>query len=207
MDKPETQLKGCLAILFVKAPREGTVKTRLAVNVGPAKACAIYQSLVEIACRALAPFDHVEIRFTPDEYGDEIQHWLRKNWQAKPQGEGNLGEKLQRAFTEGFDNGSNKVVVIGSDCPAITTQDISDAFTALDETHIVFGPATDGGYWLIGLNQDYPALFDNVRWSTEHTLSDTISNVKKLDLKTSKLRLHSDIDTIEDWENWNQTHQ
>ena len=207
MDKSETQLKGCLAVLFVKAPREGTVKTRLAANVGPAKACTIYQSLVEIACRALAPFDHVEIRFTPDESGDEIQHWLRKNWQAKPQGEGNLGEKLQRAFTEGFQNGFDKVVIIGSDCPANTTQDISDAFTALDGTQIVFGPATDGGYWLIGLNQNYPALFDNVRWSTEQTLSDTISNVKKLDLKTSQLRLHSDIDTIEDWENWNQTHQ
>ena len=144
-------------IVFVKAPRPGTVKTRLAKSIGTNAACGAYCLLVETLLRRIERLENVELRFTPDDAADEIRSWLRKTWQTSPQGAGHLGERLQRAFQTAFQNGANRVVVIGSDCPEITADDIDMAWSALKMNDSVLGPARDGGYWLIGLRQPQPA--------------------------------------------------
>ena len=186
-------------IVFVKAPRPGTVKTRLADSLGVAAACGAYRVLVETLLRRLARLENVELRFAPDDAATEIEPWLRKTWQAAAQGAGDLGERLHRAFEAAFADGSRQVMVIGSDCPDITSEDIDAAWSALKENDLVLGPATDGGYWLIGLRQPQPALFQNIPWSTATVFQETVARAKAVGLSVKLLRQLRDVDTAQDW--------
>src|SRR5688572_19334877 len=107
------------AIVFVKAPRPGSVKTRLAHTVGPEAACAAYGRLVETLLQALSSLPEVELRFAPDDAEKEIQSWLRKGWRARPQGGDDLGQRMQTAFADAFAEGASRVVIVGSDCPEV----------------------------------------------------------------------------------------
>lgn len=109
---------------------------------------------------------------------------------------------MTRSFDEGFESGYQRVVIIGSDCPAMISQDLTDAFLALSTADLVVGPATDGGFWLIGLNRPSPEIFDNVHWSSAQTLRDTLANAERHGLKSKSLRVLADIDTADDWELW-----
>ena len=187
-------------ILFLKAPQPGLVKTRLAADLGAAGACAAYVRLVEAVLRSLSPLDGVELRFTPEESRAEIERWLRPGWQAKPQGPGDLGEKLAHAVREAFNSGVQRVVVIGSDCPDVTTADIGAAWSALAEHDVVVGPATDGGYWLIGLRSGDARIFEGISWSTGVVLEQTLARCRAADLTVKLLRALPDVDTLEDWQ-------
>lgn len=186
-------------IVFVKAPRPGTVKTRLAKSIGTNAACGAYCLLVETLLRRIERLENVELRFTPDDAADEIRSWLRKTWQTSPQGAGHLGERLQRAFQTAFQNGANRVVVIGSDCPEITADDVDRAWSALKTNDSVLGPARDGGYWLIGLRQPQPALFQNISWSTATVFEETLARAKAARLNVKLLRQLTDVDTEHQW--------
>ena len=87
-------------IIFVKAPRPGLVKTRLAATLGPAAACEAYCLLVETLLRGLSSLEEVELRFAPDEAAGEILRWRRNSWRMAPQGAGGLGQRLERAFRD-----------------------------------------------------------------------------------------------------------
>jgi rSAM/selenodomain-associated transferase 1 len=140
-------------IVFVKAPRPGTVKTRLAQSIGSKAACAAYCEMVQKLIQELSPLKGVQLRFSPDDAREEIRHWQAADWDLQPQGEGDLGQRLRGAFEQAFAGGARYVLVIGSDCPAITIEDIRAAWDALDTSDLVLGPARDGGYWLIGLTR------------------------------------------------------
>jgi rSAM/selenodomain-associated transferase 1 len=186
-------------IIFVKAPRIGTVKTRLAASVGEAEACAAYKKLTETLLNRLKELPDVELRFSPDDAALEVHPWLRKNWTSRPQGTGDLGERLHSAFLEAFESGAQRVVIIGSDCPEITIQDVAGAWRALETFHVVLGPATDGGYWLIGLNSPQLALFNQMSWSTSSVLPETLARAQHAHLRVRLLRELSDVDTAKDW--------
>lgn len=96
------------------------------------------------------------------------------------------------------------VVIIGSDIPDISRGHISGAFAALGKTDAVFGPSEDGGYWLVGLRRRprIADIFDDIRWSSEETLGDTLRNVKAAALSVAMLERLRDIDTGEDYEGW-----
>ena len=187
-------------IIFVKAPRPGSVKTRLAKSIGDDAAGAAYKTLVQRLIENLRLLPRVELRFAPDDGAAEIHPWLQKGWQLRPQGHGDLGEKLRRAFQESFDAGAKRVLIIGSDCPAIVAADIEMAGAALVTCEVVLGPATDGGYWLIGLRHPEPSLFENISWSTETVFETTLSRIREKRLSCHVLRELSDIDLREDWE-------
>ena len=187
-------------IVFVKAPRPGTVKTRLAAALGDDAACLAYRTLVETLLQNLAPLNEVELRYTPDDAAKEIEPWLRAGWKSQPQGDGDLGERLKRAFAESFRNGFQRVVIIGSDCPQVSPQDIAEAWSALGESDVALGPATDGGYWLIGLCAEQPALFCDMPWSMSGVFNETLRRAEELNLKASTLRTLSDVDTLTDWQ-------
>ncbi|HTD85437.1 MAG TPA: TIGR04282 family arsenosugar biosynthesis glycosyltransferase [Candidatus Binatia bacterium] len=185
-------------IILVKAPRPGTVKTRL--RLGAAAECAAYQRLAQTVLHQMAPFHAVELRFSPSDAEPEIRMWLQDGWTAAPQGGGHIGQRMQSAFTDAFATGTKRVVIIGSDCPYLNGDDIHAAWNALKSADLVLGPAEDGGYWLIGLRQNQPALFANMPWSSNEVFSETIARAKALGLKTFLLRTLSDVDTREDWE-------
>jgi rSAM/selenodomain-associated transferase 1 len=189
-------------IIFVKAPRPGAVKTRLAQAIGAEQACIAYQSLVRAVLGNLRACDAVELRFAPDDALPEIVPWLQPAWVAKPQGDGDLGGRLARAFQDAFGSGAERVVVIGSDCPEVTMEDLAAAFHALDRADVVLGPAEDGGYWLIGLKQFARSLFDRISWSTARVLEQTVERIREAGLRVNFLRTLHDVDTGADWDRW-----
>lgn len=186
-------------IVFLKAPRPGTVKTRIAATAGREKACAIYRELVETLLSGLGSLAAVELRFWPDEAGEEIKPWLREGWTSAPQGDGDLGDRLLRAFASAFAAGARRVVIIGSDCPAVETADVHSAWRELSSHDLVVGPAVDGGYWLIGLRAPQPELFDEMAWSSDQVLAVTLQRARGLGRRIQLLRLLNDIDTEADW--------
>ncbi len=193
-------------IIFVKAPRPGLVKTRLAAVIGADTACDAYLALVDMLLFRLAELGHVELKFAPADAVEEIKPWLRDGWRASPQVEGGLGDKLIGAFDEAFASGEERVVIIGSDCPYITQQDCEQAFAALMENDVVLGPATDGGYWLVGLSRSHPALFRGINWSTETVLAETLAAARGNGLNVKLLRELSDVDTVGDLAGFHDWH-
>jgi rSAM/selenodomain-associated transferase 1 len=187
-----------LLIVFVKAPRPGKVKTRIAEVIGPQPACDAYLALVEILIGNLRTLPNVQVRYSPDDALLEIPRWVQPTWTTAAQGEGDLGERLKAAFRDGFKTGAERVVIIGSDAPEITHDDIEAAWRALGENDLVLGPAEDGGYWLIGLRAERPELFERIAWSTATVFEETVARSKATGLKTHLLRRLADIDTIED---------
>jgi len=172
---PLPAMSGEKLIVMVKAPRPGAVKTRLAKTIGATAACAAYRRMVGVLLSNLSSLSGVELRYTPDDAADDIQPWCQPGWTSHPQGDGDLGQRLKRAFAEAFASGAQHVAVLGSDCPEVTAGDVREAWTGLKTHELVVGPATDGGYWLIGLSQPQPQLFDGVHWSSETVRAETYS--------------------------------
>jgi len=187
-------------IVFLKAPRPGDVKTRMAETMGADRACDAYRKMVETVLGIMSVFNNVELRFAPDDAREEIAPWLREGWTAVPQGDGDLGQRMHRAFADAFARGTERVVIIGSDCIEIETKDIRSAFRELKSYDVVVGPAIDGGYWLIGLRAPRTELFQNIAWSTDAVLGQTLQHAKAAGLRIQLLRILSDVDTEADWE-------
>jgi rSAM/selenodomain-associated transferase 1 len=187
-------------IIFVKTPRLGTVKTRLAGKLGKQGALSAYKKLVKQLVKNLQGLKEVQLRYAPDDGLTEIESWLQPGWTAAPQGEGDLGERLNLAFESAFSEGFTKVVIIGSDCPYVAQNDIEEAWETLQKKDVVLGPAQDGGYWLIGLRKNQPLLFRGIPWSTDQVLAQTLQRAKSQELSISLLQILEDIDRVEEWD-------
>src|SRR5437879_2438726 len=185
--------------VFMRAPRPGTVKTRLAKAIGMEAACAAYRRLVETLLKQLRNIRAVELCFSPDDAAAEIRSLLEEDWNSRPQGGGDLGQRLQSAFERAFATGVKRAVIIGSDCPAITAEDIHEAWRSLRTHDVVLGPATDGGYWLIGLKRPQPQLFRDIPWSTERVFIETTKRIRQAGLSVQLLRELQDVDTEAEW--------
>ncbi len=189
-------------VILLKAPRPGFVKTRLAAALGVEAATAAYRVLAEKLFRNLGDYPDVELRYAPDDAAAELRAWQRPCWVLAPQGAGDLGERLHCAFVDHFARGAHKVIVLGADCPEVTRDDVDAAFKALDAADVVLGPASDGGYWLIGLRASHPWMFRGICWSTNSVLAETLAKAADSGLSVARLRVLSDIDTVEDWHAW-----
>jgi rSAM/selenodomain-associated transferase 1 len=158
-------------VIFARRPQLGVGKRRLAKTIGNVEALRFTRSSLHGLIRTLGsdPRWTLWVAATPD----RPNGWLG-NVRHVPQGRGTLGERLERVV-ESLPRGP--VVIVGTDLPTISCSDIAAAFAELAKRASVFGPATDGGYWLIGLRRrPRPLLpFKNVRWSTAHALDDTIA--------------------------------
>ena len=189
-------------IVFLKAPRPGFVKTRIATELDAEGAAAIYQVLVGITLSRLESRSEVELRFAPDDAAGELSHWRRPAWQLRPQGDGDLGARMGRAIDDAFSEGVARVLVIGTDCPEIEASDLDDGFSALEGHDLVVGPAVDGGYWLLGLDRPRPELMRDMRWSGDRVFDTTMHRARDAGLRVAELRRLRDIDTLEDWRTW-----
>ena len=175
------------------------MKTRLAREIGATAACDAYHKLVRAVLNRINSIGNVQLRYSPDDAESEVQPWLRRSWTLSPQGSGDLGERLTRAFAESFADGARRVVIIGSDCPWLSDAEIEQAWNELETHDLVLGPARDGGYWLVGLREPKPAVFDGISWSTETVLEQTLERARGQSLRFRLLRELRDVDTLEDW--------
>lgn len=183
-------------IIFLRSPEEGKVKTRLAKTVGAAKALSIYRQLLSITFDQIQNLDcTVYLYFFP--YID--RSFLEKTpFIGRLQKGSDLGLRMRQAFQDVLQSHQH-VLLIGTDCPYITKTLLEEAFIQLQNHDIVLGPATDGGYYLIGLHQMHDRIFAGIDWSTEHVLSQTLQAVEDMNLSFSLLPEHHDIDHEDDW--------
>jgi uncharacterized protein len=188
-----------LLIVFVKAPRAGFVKTRLATAIGAGAACEAYHHMIGGLWRELRPLRNVQLRFSPSDAASEVQVWQQPAWTLAPQGEGDLGARLTTAFGEAFAAGGQRVAIIGSDCPYLTVDDLEQAWARLGDHDVVLGPARDGGYWLVALRELHAELFREIPWGTPEVLPQTLDRARAAHLRVHLLRELSDIDTAGDW--------
>lgn len=189
-------------IVFARAPRLGQVKTRMAATMGEAAACEAYREMLRGLFENLAKVKGAEAAVAPADAEGELREFVPSGWRVRPQAEGPLEARLVEAFRNAFAEGAQRVAIIGSDCPEITGTHIRGAFKALREADAVFGPATDGGYWLAGLKAPRAELFEGIPWSTPEVLGSTLARAKSLGLKIDLLEILADIDTEQDWRDY-----
>jgi hypothetical protein len=166
-------MKGTL-IIFVKAPVAGRVKTRIAKSLGTGRAAAIYRRLTaNTIAHAAAGGWRTILAIDPAAALAGYENLWPRRYARVVQGRGDLGARMRRLFDAAP---GGPVIIIGSDAPALRARHIRAAFKALNGADAVFGPADDGGYWLIGLarRRGRTPCFENIRWSSEHALADTI---------------------------------
>lgn len=181
-------------IIFVKKPEAGKVKTRLGKTLGYQRAAEIYERLLEYTakiCSALSEVDSY-IYHSEEIYAAEYFSQFKNCLQV----DGDLGQKMNHAFSQTLAKNYERVICIGSDCISLTTEKIENAFKVLENKEYVFGPAIDGGYYLIGMKNESPHLFDKIEWSTSTVLKDTLSRLKEEDYQL--LESLPDIDYEED---------
>ena len=184
-------------VIFLKAPRAGQVKTRLGAEIGMGRAAALFRIMTAHTIRqAEKSGASVALAVDPP---SAFKGWGAL-WPPRlpryPQGPGDLGMRMGRFFSA---FGEGPLVIIGADAPGFRARHLRRAFDALRGADAVFGPAADGGYWLIGLarRRAAPDLFDNVRWSTKHALADTRASLPDR-FSVAELETLNDIDTAED---------
>lgn len=188
--------KDAVVLIFLKAPRVGTVKTRLAKTIGDEQALATYRQLVERQLAHLPESIDKAVHFAPADAGEELERWLGAGYAYHPQCEGGLGERLEFAVKHAFGSGYRRVFCIGGDCPGLGVQQIEEAVARLDSGgDVVFGPTEDGGYYLLGLNQAHEALFREIPWSLPDTLKVSIEKADALGLSIGLLEKLYDVDS------------
>lgn len=191
-----------VVVVFARAPRLGAVKRRLAAGIGARAALRFHRAMLARLLRMLCAgrsFDTV-LALTP---GSAARPGFWHGFSGRParrpaligQGGGDLGARMQRAARR-FRH--RRLLIVGCDIPGLQRDDIDAARRALGRAEAVFGPAEDGGYWLVGLGPRRPAHpFAAVRWSGPHALGDTLANF--LGRRIALLRTLRDVDTPQDW--------
>lgn len=185
-------------LIFAKNLELGKVKTRIAASFGNKEAISIYKYLLEHTAKITESLQLKKIVFYSN-YLVQNDCWNKLHFNKTLQQGNNLGERMQVAFSVTFQNKYKQVVLIGTDCPYLTSEIIAQAFEMLNGNDVVIGPAKDGGYYLIGMNQIQSEIFKNIPWSTEIVLKETIKKCAQLQLKYALLPILSDIDDAEDW--------
>jgi rSAM/selenodomain-associated transferase 1 len=185
-------------ILFIRNPVLGKVKTRLAATIGDEEALNIYHFLLNHTNRIALEVQAKRMLFYSENVATN-DGWDEAYFEKHLQHHGDLGERMYHAFQKAFEAGATKAVIAGSDCPELTTDILNEAYAMLDTHDVVLGPSDDGGYYLLGLKSPAPELFENMAWSTETVLSETLQRLKNTGKSCALLPVLNDIDTEEDW--------
>lgn len=185
-----------LLIVFVKNIKLGKVKTRLAKTIGDLMAFEVYKELVETTEMATEKIAADKRIYFSDVVIDAKWPGCEKMLQV---GE-DLGVRMKNAINEGLEDGYEKVVLIGSDLPDIHDGILRASFDALGTKEVVFGPAEDGGYYLVGMKKMHSCIFENKPWSTESLLGLTQKELEENGVSIATLTELNDIDTFDDLE-------
>lgn len=184
-------------IVFVKNPELGKVKTRLAADIGDEKALLVYHKLLNCTAHVVSDVAADKLIFYAEKI-DTKDQFAENGFQQFVQKGNDLGERMLHAFEQAFDLDYKNVIIIGSDCPELTNELLEKAFQKLNEKDIVIGPALDGGYYLLGMNELHPSLFQNKTWSHSNVFEEALEEIEQLNLKYSELEKLSDLDRAED---------
>ena len=190
-------------IVFARAPRSGRVKQRLARYIGESAALAFYKETLVALLERLntGPW---KLTVAVADAGDET-HPVFESYQTVVHQGDNLGSRMMRELDRYT---RCRRIIIGSDIPLIEANNIEDAFAVLHSLPLVVGPATDGGFWLVGCSGGYPAgspghreFMSNVRWSTEHALADTMTSLPEaLQQRVARVKTLPDVDDGESYQ-------
>ena len=220
-----------LLLVFLNEPIPGTVNTRLALDVGEAEAARYYQAMVEVLLRQLQGLQNCRIRFcyTPDDAGEAIRFWLLPGMRAasgpedgvylapqsqtdhaltqevdfRPQGDGDFSARIERAFTEGFNEGYREIAIIGSNCLECGARWINAAFSRLHDQSsrdAVIGSSTKGNDYLLILKSNAPELFENIPWNGDNVFTTTLSAARRAGLYVESLPRLEEIIELRDWQ-------
>lgn len=192
-------------LIFARVPALGRVKSRLAAGIGEPAALAVYHELLAITRAAVADAGVPATVWLADAVGPEptaaeVTEW--PDFATRCQLAGDLGQRMTAAFAAAFAAGAGRVAIIGTDCPALRAAHLTQALTLLASHDVVLGPATDGGYYLLGLRQPQPELFEHKAWSTNSVLADTLADAHRLGLRVALLPELRDVDTAADLAAW-----
>jgi rSAM/selenodomain-associated transferase 1 len=197
-------------LIFAREPVLGRVKTRLAADIGPEAALATYRELLALTAAAVQAAQvpaTVWLAEAPTELAlgtaanATRPEWPGLPWRVQPAA-GSLGERMAHAFAEAFAAGAGRVVIIGTDCPGLSADLLRQAFAQLATHDLVVGPATDGGYYLLGMKQLHTSLFAGKQWSTATVLPATLADAARLGLRVAQLPTLADVDSAADLAAW-----
>jgi uncharacterized protein len=184
-----------LLLIFTRNPELGKCKTRLAATVGNETALEIYKFLLQHTVDITKDTHCIkQVYYSEEIWENDI--WNTTIFEKKLQDGANLGDRMANAFEQGFKNGFEKILVIGSDMFDLDAATIESAFSELDKADFVIGPAQDGGYYLLGMKKFNADVFKNKAWGTNTVLKDTLKNLEKN--KTTLLEIRNDVDVYED---------
>jgi rSAM/selenodomain-associated transferase 1 len=184
-------------ILFTKNPELGKVKTRLAKTIGDTNALDIYKNLLQHTKELALQVNADKFLFYSNQINENDQ-WENTIFNKKLQIGNDLGVRMNTAFSEVFALKYDSVCIIGSDCYELNAETVNAAFKSLENNDFVVGPTFDGGYYLLGMNQQNDHVFEEVAWSTELVFETTISRIKETEKSVFILKKLTDIDEEKD---------
>ncbi len=200
-------------IVFTRFPDPGKTKTRLIPELGAKGAARLQRQMTEHIIATAAMVSNrlgltIEVRHEGGNAG-LLQEWLGPQFSYRPQGPGDLGRRMERAFEAAFRDSKGATVIVGSDIPGISPDIIQQAFEGLQKNDLVLGPALDGGYYLIGMKktipaETYPRLFDGINWGTGEVLSQTLQTARESGLRFVLLESLADVDRPVDLHIWQE---
>ena len=186
-----------LLIILTKNPESGLVKTRLAKTIGENQALEVYETLRHHTARIAEKVDAERMvfysRFIPSS-----DLFLTDLFSVRLQDGNDLGERMLHGINTGFQCGFHHIILIGTDCYELNPAILDHAFSALERSDAVIGPATDGGFYLIGMKKVIPELFLDRKWSTPDVFIETTTIFRQLGITYELLATLSDIDTFDD---------
>ncbi len=184
-----------LLLIFTRNPELGKCKTRLAATIGDDAALEIYKFLLAHTVSVTKNLNvHKQVHYSVKVR--ENDSWDETVFQKKQQEGDDLGQRMMHAFEEGFAEGFERIIIIGSDLYDLSQNDLENAFQSLHDHDFVIGPASDGGYYLLGMKKLKASLFQNKKWGTSTVLKDSLAN-----LDTEKVHIlptRNDVDYYED---------
>ncbi len=203
----------CL-IFYVKLPKEGYVKTRLAQDIGNEHAVNLYRCFILDLTSTLQKLSQdVIFCYSPQDAESFFRSWLGDKFDSSfghngfnyvPQSDADLGTRMRHSFEQAFKNGYKRAVLIGSDSPDLPKEILELAFVKLKTYDAVIGPATDGGYWLIGFNSKgfCPSVFEQISWSSETVFGETMKKLSQTKSSVALLPKWIDIDNYDALFRW-----
>jgi len=185
-----------LLIIFAKTPEPGKVKSRLARDIGQEKALDVYRGLLDNTFKVAANTGkNVHVCLS----GNRVDNLhVPDHFSIGPQVGHDLGERMHNGISEGLQKGYQSVVLVGGDIYELDENILSKAFASLANSDVVLGPALDGGYYLIGMKAEYPAIFRGIPWSTKRVMKKTLEKIHSLNLSYAILPTLSDVDDLHD---------
>jgi len=185
--------------LFAKYWQPGQVKTRLARTLGEERAAALHRVFLSTLVKRLeAVADQRVLLFSPPTAEVPFRTLAPEHWQTEPQGEGDLGARMQRFFARYTGQSSRAAMALGADSPNLPGHLIDEAIGELAEPGVVLGPSNDGGYYLLGIRGPLPPIFDDMPWGTASVWPETICRLEQAGVRSSILPDWYDIDQQDD---------